>query len=223
MGYLGFGLNKWIYRQKSRKPFSKSNKPVGNTIEATSYSKDELIIQGRKTAHIEDIDKSLNERKERIAKRRRLSIFNGSLIIISIFVLGFVFINKSKQYNIKENTARQQKRKTIDEQKVEAYQMIMDYGAAYLKKKDYEKAIIEYKQAIKLYPDKYEATIGLANSYYFLCIDFNQDCNEAIRQFSVLIKQYPKSEFYLRKRADIYTHLGDYDKADNDLNQIEKN
>ena len=223
MGYMGFGLQKWIYRQKPRKPFTKSNKPVGDTFEATGYAKDELIISGRKSAHVEEIDERLHERVERIESRRRASIINGSLIIIALLILLGVIIYKSTHYDdIEIPKTEPIKVKTVEETKAEAYQMILDYGNSFIKKKDYEKAIIEFKQAIKLYPYREEARIGLANAYYFLCIDLNLECEEAIRQYSNLLKKNPDSEEYLRKRAEIYTHQKEFEKADSDLNKIEK-
>ncbi len=181
-----------------------------------------MIVSGRRSAHIEDIDEHLHEQMERIESRRRTSIFNGFLIIIALFVLTGVVIYKSTHYDdVKITESKLRKVKSIEETKAEAYQMILDYGNSYIKKKDYEKAIIEFKQAIKLYPERDEARIGLANAYYFLCIDLNQDCSEAIRQFTNLLKKEPESEEFLRMRAEIYTHLKEFEKADKDLNNIE--
>ena len=100
--------------------------------------------------------------------------------------------------------------------------MILDYGNAFIKKKDYEKAIAEFNQAILLYPDREEAIIGLASAYYFLCIDLNQDCEEALRQYSDLLNKRPDSKEFLQKRAAIYTHLKEFEKADSDLDKIKE-
>ncbi len=38
MGYSGFGLQKWIYRQRPRRPFSKDRKAHGDTIPKMEHS-----------------------------------------------------------------------------------------------------------------------------------------------------------------------------------------
>ena len=60
MGYIGFGLQKWIYKQKARRPFS--NTRNGNS-EDSSFSKKFNVPVGayNKEQAIENIDKRKKE------------------------------------------------------------------------------------------------------------------------------------------------------------------
>jgi|GEM_PF-2383060 len=222
MGYMGFGLQKWIYTQKSRRPFSKNRLPVGDIIENTGIQKDSINVEGRTSAHVEEIDKNLNIISERISIRRKIGIFHGYLIIISLIVFVSILAIKIIQFNHRLAPLEKKSEKEIIEEQAKAFQMMIDYGDTYLKKKDFEKAISEYKQAVLLYPDKLTGEILLAKGYYLMCINSNQSCDTAIMHYSKLIEKYPDSTQYYKIRAEIYSHMGDFENADKDLNKLTK-
>lgn len=230
MGYMGFGLQKWIYTQRARRPFSKDRKPAGDLLtyshESDYFETKPFSPSVKHEATIEDRERASNRIKLKFTDLKQKLLITrityGLSIVIAIIIVILIFKNKEFIDRFIPNE-KYTNTKKINEEKAKAFKMMLEYGDAYLKKKDYEKAIIEYKQAVKLYPENAEGEIALAKGYYYLCLDLDQDCDVAIKHYSNLIIKYPDSKQYLKIRAEIYTHLGEFNKADEDLNKIKNN
>ncbi len=92
MGYMGTGLQKWIYTMKPRRPFSRDRKPVGDTIQSHEYdscfeelplSKQHVKIKNKKKYLVR-----VNQRIQ-IAKKRYKHEFR--MKVMQIFVFLFLF------------------------------------------------------------------------------------------------------------------------------------
>ena len=66
MGYMGFGMQNWIFKQKPRRPFSKDRKPSGDTINNTEWG--DLHIGGIASHNIELAEQEKIEFMQKIAK-----------------------------------------------------------------------------------------------------------------------------------------------------------
>ncbi len=55
MGYMGFGLNRWVYKQRPRKFFSKERKPIADTLpkyeSGSIFNSDTPQLTGRLKEH----------------------------------------------------------------------------------------------------------------------------------------------------------------------------
>jgi tetratricopeptide (TPR) repeat protein len=218
MGYLGFGLQRWIYKQKPRKFFERRKIRAYDEIINTGNIKEELIIEGRKSSRIDDVDNDLIDIKERIEKRRKRDNKYGFLIITAIFVIVIIVCYKIILYN--DNSVSKDYLQEEKKEMHEAFEMTIEYGNQYLAKRDYQSAVNEFKQAIKIYPNNKKGLIGLADGYYKSCLTSNQYCEEAILQISFLINKYPSDYSFLQKRAEIFFHIGEYEKADSDYDKL---
>ena len=160
MGYIGFGLQKWIYKQKARRPFSNSRNGIS---EDSSFSKNFNVPVGayNKEQAIENIDK----------RKKRDFFIVGSLIVIIVGV-GFYFSNS---FSIYENENLQNK---LDKElgfKLESYTILLDSGDKYFKNGDYLIASTEYELAYKVKPSV-ELKKKLLSCYFELCKDNSKFC-----------------------------------------------
>lgn len=93
MGYMGFGLQKWIYTMKPRRPFSRDRKPTGNTIDTYSVREfDELPVP--KIENIKDKKTAIKKANQRIkiSKARYRSEYNLGVIKLSIIITVLIVI-----------------------------------------------------------------------------------------------------------------------------------
>ncbi|WP_289056078.1 hypothetical protein [uncultured Carboxylicivirga sp.] len=221
MGYMGFGLQKWIYSQKPRKAFSKDRKPIGNTIQnhetKGAFNDDTIHLIGR-----------LKEKHTETEKRRIriLNKYSGMLkaILISfaglILLLGAINFGLNKESQEKAQVARQKMiNKRIKKEEQRAFNLVLEYGQNHLRNKEYELAIKEFEQLTINNPDNITAKEALANALYFACIEKNIECDRALKIYDEL-KQIAIKEQYIQNVAAIYIHNGDFEEADIELNKL---
>lgn len=124
-------------------------------------------------------------------------------------------------------------------------------GSEYLKKREWEKAAGEFKEAVKYRPDKFETHYGLALAYLKLrnlesaieefkkAININPEnmdahyslgvayqragmLEPAMKEYSTVIKAIPNSYQVFNNVGRIHFDMGDYDKAIEALNRAIK-
>ena len=88
-------------------------------------------------------------------------------------------------------------------------------GECYFKIFDYEKAIADFNEALKLEPSHHVALSKRAetNAYF----DFY---DEAIEDLTKLVEKYPDNERYYFKRGVLYIDAGSYAKAIEDFKKV---
>ena len=93
-------------------------------------------------------------------------------------------------------------------------QLILNRGSVYWKKGDYDRALTEFDEAVRLNPKH-------AETYYWRGLAYvsKQDYDRAIAEYTTAIKRDPKdAEFHLR-RCEAYSAKRDFDRALADCNE----
>lgn len=204
MGYMGFGMQKWIYNMKPRKPFRKTNKSGYETVSGTDSGDFNLYnLPSEKT---ENLDERIRMDKKRMAKNRlRSKIVSTILSIVVLSSLAWIFIVLLGQYGLwsGQNTMK----KTKESAELEHQFIIsMKMGHYYIEKDDFEMAITEYKNAVRLKKDNFEAHEALAGAYYTSCFKYNRHCMDAITEFNYLVN-IGKPGNYFKARAMVIQHV----------------
>ncbi len=149
---MGLGMQKWIYTQRPRRPFSKRKRAVGDTIE--HHSIDELNIAGRTHQNIVYTEKEKQEVLQRI-RRRSLNdkVISAILVIsiISITVIVLINLRPWESTGITEQRILEEQREELT-RKNEIFNLSMNYGDSYFKRGDFESAIEEYYHALEIFP-----------------------------------------------------------------------
>jgi tetratricopeptide (TPR) repeat protein len=97
------------------------------------------------------------------------------------------------------------------------YPVYLNRGGAYLSKGDYDHALADFNQAIKLQPDGVFAYVNRVAVYFA-----KQDFDRALADINQVIKLQPDFALAYLKRGSVYYFKGDSDRALADLNQAIK-
>lgn len=201
---MGFGMQKWIYSQKPRKPFSKERTPGYDTL--PGHANDEFSDGGLPSQNMESIDERISEGKLRIRGhwiRNRIGDFIIASIIIAIIILVIIrLVSQSGIWSSEDLSTRQK----AESESRKAYELSMEYGISHFEKGEHDEAIVEFKNAIRLFPKETEALEALAGTYYTLCLTENRYCNEAIQSYNQLSntgnhKNYAKAKNVIRNHV----------------------
>ena len=87
-------------------------------------------------------------------------------------------------------------------------------GSAYAQKGDYDHAIQDYDQTVRLNPSLANAFYGRGWAY-----EHKDDYNHAIQDFNQALRLNPDLAIAVRERGLAYTHKGDYEQAIRDYTE----
>ncbi len=221
MGYMGFGLNKWVYKQRPRKFFSKERKPVADMLpkhETRSiYDSDTPQLTGRLNEHKSE-DELKDERFTQLTNKiYRIIIYSAVLITAAYIAVNYH--NNSENREAKA-TARFEKLKAREKNEIaKGRQMYYEYGEYHIKNGDYKRAVNEFRGLIELTPTDTKALEAYANALYLYCINDSMECENALKQYQRLTKIKFKPS-HQQRMANIYIHLNQFEKADSILNIV---
>ncbi len=193
---MGLGMQRWIYTQMPRRPFSKKRRQVGDTN--YRYSVDGPNISGR-THTDRSSNKDRQEILHRISRRAVNNKITSVIIIISIFIITTVILINYKPWITSlnaEHTIHEKQQKELAE-KTHAYEFAMSYGKHFLKSGDYELAIVEFHNANRVFPDNKEAMDLLVMAYVQNCIANGNNCEKAETILDMALKKHPEDYNYL--------------------------
>lgn len=152
-GYMGFGMQSWIYKQRPRKPFDVKRKPSFTSI--PKY-----------------------ERGFKIQPSKSSSPF---YIVISILLLGLFFtifqINMSEVLK-HSSEMKQVKAHRIENENFEAFNFLMLSGESRFRGNNYEGAYSEFKLAYKINSKNEELNALILETLSILCFEKQKYCNE---------------------------------------------
>ena len=215
MGYMGFGLQKWIYTQKPRKAFSRDRKNIGDGI--YTHSTKNLNISGRSIQDVEVINERIAANRKRFnAKRIENRIFNLLTALVALIVLIFVL----SQFFFTDNSPVHSAQRNPKANKIQLANLAFEYADNYLNNGDYDLAIKEFNTVLSIDSANKEARKGLARTYYMSCFEHSLNCDLAIKQYSILISMDSTMSFF-KARAELYIHSGEIELAEKDLEIIE--
>ncbi len=222
MGYMGFGMQKWIYKQRPRRPFSKERKSYCSTLPdheyQNAYTDNNIKLSGR----ISDNELSEEElHEQKVLKRSKLFI-RGTFITLAIglfFGLISHFSLKEDNYFAKERTRHEiiQKRQAFEHD--EAYKLLIKSGKIAMENRRYDSAIKEFDQALKISHDHLESRELLVDALIHSCSEEGKNCDRAINE-SKFLYEITQSSRHKENLRLLYLHLGLFQEVE-DLNQTD--
>jgi tetratricopeptide (TPR) repeat protein len=187
MGYMGFGLQKWIYTMKPRKLFKKGNKKPG--YETTEFLKPrEFRLSETTINNPEILEERIKASKKRIAFRVKVGRIYSVLIIAGILgVIVLVYIGISEYMSkFQENHNAVLILNTIEEEN--AVVVFIESGILHLKNSEIENAINDFKLALSIDPYNKTALYNITLAFSIDCEINARNCDETFEYFERLKK-----------------------------------
>lgn len=184
---MGFGLQKWIYNMKPRKPFKKGNKNPGyDTLEFLNSQ--EFRLSETTINNPEIIEERLKASKKRIALRVRVGRIYSVLIIAGILgISALVYQIISNYMSIyHENHNAVVRLNTMEEQN--ALAVFIESGILNMKTNEIEKAIEDFRLALHIDPENRLALYNITLALSLDCELNARNCDETFEYFERLKK-----------------------------------
>jgi hypothetical protein len=153
MGYSGFGLQKWIFTQKARKPFSRKR---GADVDNSKFNNRFSFLSG-----VYSKEEAINK----ISIRKRYNLVLAFVLVIFLLGFAFFFIKGIKKYEVIHKNS---KNEIINSTQAESFFILKELGNQYFENKDFANAVIEFELAFAIKPDN-EIKLKLLTCYENLC------------------------------------------------------
>ena len=154
-GYMGFGMQSWIYKKNPRKPFAKRERiPSFNSL--PKHNKDFTLKYNRKE------NKKLN------------GLLTVLIIVVSVFLVSFLY----SQFN---EYSKEQSQSIVEKMRIEnnyAFNFLFNSGYSRLKNSNYLGAYSEFKLAYNLNSENEELNQLLLETLSILCEKDEKYCAE---------------------------------------------
>ena len=142
-------------------------------------------------------EKVIKERKKESLKVLIISI----LITIPLIILSYNIYDNFIQYQNKrlnENFVSDKELEKVliireNQKKADKYDFFINDGDKWIEKQNWKNAILQYKNALKEFPEKYEANYRLALGYSYNCKFQNRDCEKGLILVERLLKVNPNN------------------------------
>ena len=181
MGYFGFGLQKWIYKQRPRKPFSNNRKPSHDT---TPIYHNEFKL------------------------KRDLNVTNNKLkaFITLLFLAGIVWAIVIMLSNAKSRTSEynQEFNKTIERTDNEIFNVLYKSGSLYYRNESWESAKSEFERALKIKPDHIDLNRKYITTLLFMANSDSTYRKSALNYINKLIIKYPDQTEFKSMKKDLF-------------------
>lgn len=180
--------NRDLLRKKSmfkkERTFLRLKKEDFKTADFTIESKK---LTQKETKEIKD--KITNERR----KDNQIAIIGVSFIIIPLL---FLSINIFNRYQEEETLKQEVAAENYLSQNLNEYTFLLQDDDKWLAQGNINNAIYRYEQAIKLFPNEFDANYKLLVAYSISCK--NNNCSKGLKIFNRLKKQYGSDERILK-------------------------
>jgi len=200
MGYMGFGLQKWIYNLKPRKPFKKGTKGAGyDTYQINNPN--EFKLKDTRIKNPELAELRLKESRKRFAANSRKERLFGVLIVIClIFSIALIF-ERVSNYTLKSNENQKKSTERISKEKEDALELLIVSGKLNLQNNDIEHAINDFTLALNIDQENPIALYNLTLAFSIDCEKNSHNCEETIvcfEKLKKLDKKYISEELEMR-------------------------
>lgn len=151
MGYMGFGMQKWIYTMRPRRPFSMDRKSSFTSVPV--YKRE---FNGKDY-------------------RNKTSLFLGIVLMIVLLICAVSFYPLFKSYH-KEHRISILELERIQSEK--AFNFLMESGRYRLRNNNFKGAYSEFELALAIFPDNKQAKSLYLETVFILCFNDNIHCEK---------------------------------------------
>jgi len=185
---MGFGLQKWIYQMKPRKPFQKGKKNAGyDTLDI--HNQKEFNLKETYSTNPEIIENRLKEAKKKSLINWRKQLVYSVLIVLALLSLfALIFYGTSDSIYSGSQEHYKLMAKKDQQEKADALILLIKTGKHHLYNNEIENAITNFKLALNIDPDNSVALYNLILALSVDCENNSNNCEEAIEYYGKLKK-----------------------------------
>jgi len=187
--------NRNLLRKKNM--FKKERTFLNSSKESYSTIKGKIKI--KKATH-----KELSIAKQNAVTQRKVDRLRGwllaTILIVPILIYGIYTFNKTDIENIQQFEIV---KKDDIEQNLNEYTFLLEDGDKWIVRQNWNNAIYRYEQAVKLFPEEFEANYRLALAYSYSCMYNNKNCDIGKALTNNLLK-YVLEEKNLHKLKSVF-------------------
>lgn len=180
MGYMGFGLQKWIYTLKPRKPFSMDRKPTGDTL--PEYHREFKLKP------------ATGKTDSRIKALFALLVL---AVLLSITVLLIIRFRKTSSTNYKNY------KEVVQKENINAFEVLFKSGLYNYEKGNWELAQKDFELAIKLQPENEALLRYYAFTLLQISWDNPEESAKAMHFVDQLLATYPDNDSFLKVKSEL--------------------
>ncbi|NAS30285.1 hypothetical protein GTQ40_04830 [Flavobacteriaceae bacterium R38] len=147
-----------------------------------NYQNAKGIVEPKKAS--EAVLKIIRKKALRAQKKQHFITIIILLILSPIFIFGLYKTIEAIQKDIEYA-------KVIPEKDLKKYLFFINDGDNWLQEKKWHNAIFQYKKALEIFPNEYDANYRLALAYTYRCKYESTNCNEGETLVNTLIKAFP--------------------------------
>jgi tetratricopeptide (TPR) repeat protein len=155
--------------------------------------------------------------RERNRKNLRRRIIGSTLIL---FIVGFGIYWLTINIDRELVKIKREAELATFEQNNFKYDLLVRSGDNYVLRSEWAEAIFEYRKALVIFPDIYEANYKLADAYMKSCMNDNMYCSEGKKHLDKIIALFPEEVKLLEIRATLFLAAGETEKALADYDRI---
>jgi tetratricopeptide (TPR) repeat protein len=179
MGYMGFGLQKWIYNQKPRKPFKKRESTLGHEYIEIGNVKD-FTLGDSIPPSPEGVEERILESKKRNRLNNKLDRIQGIFIIVIVVSILTIIYIKSRQPNTNSSKyGYTPPSYDASDKEKDAIALFLKSGINLLQWNQIESAEEEFERALKIDPENIEVLNYYVLTLSFDCEQNNKNCHKA--------------------------------------------
>lgn len=155
MGYMGFGMQSYIYKRRPRKPFAKRSRiPSFNPL-----TEKKQIFKLKKHANADKYQVGLG-------------------LVVSVLLVAILMINFGFKIKAHTNTQVDLAKAHLIKSDQDAFAFLVESGKDRLNRGNAEGAYAEFKLAYKIYPNNQELDKLLIETLSVICVEANLYCTE---------------------------------------------
>lgn len=126
-----------------------------------------------------------------LANRRSENRTQFTVLCFLILIIGFGAFKFFKAEKNKFKTYNNDSERVESAEKIEKYMFFIADGDKWIQKKHWNNAVFQYREALSVFPNEYDANYRLSLAYSYLCQNKNVNCKEGKKLISKLKKQFP--------------------------------
>ncbi|NER14739.1 hypothetical protein GWK08_14880 [Leptobacterium flavescens] len=192
--------NKKLLRRKS---MFKKERSFLNT------NKDSIKVDRGQVNEKKASSKLLKRIREKVLRERKIEKYNTLLILLLFSPLFIFLIYTSFGSNDKDLAYAEYQEKIKFDKNYDKYLFFISDGDKWYEERHWNNAVFQYKKALQLFPNEFNASYRLLQAYNSKCQNKSKDCHKGLEIAERLSKEFPENTELLKLEYSLRNKIRD--------------